>query len=674
MKSGTSYNFLLAAVALCVLGIWIYHGLEAGISGDEYVHLNHANDVLDYYLSFGQDRSALHTPVTNLKYYGQGFDNLAALIIRVFEIDDIFTIRHTLNIVAAWLIVLYVFALGKRIGGLWTGVIAALFLLLSPRFIGHSFNNLKDIPFALAYLMSVYYTIQWIPQLPRPGNKSSFKLIISIAFAISIRPAGLLMICYLGLFSILWCLARRKEMRIKQMIGLLAFIAFCSYFLGLLFWPYALENPLWHPIESHFVMANYPVVMRQLFEGTLYWSDQLPWYYILKYIGITSPLFIIALFLLSPLEKILPSKKSVSKGHLFVMYFVILFPLIFILLQSSNLYGGARHLMFIYPFICVLSALLINRIYGINKHLFFKAGLSLLVIAALYMPAKFIIQNHPLQYAYFNSMVGGIDGAAGKYEVDYYYASLRKGAEQLAKHIDFSENDTIIIASNFKIDWFYKEMGDYIKTIYTPYYKRGEKDWDYGLFVPAHIFGYHQNSLHWPPSQSIVRVEVNHTPICVGVKRKSKLDYMAHQAIVKADYELAIQLATGALKDSPSNLSAYLTLGKAYFHLQQMEPAEQAFNSCLHILPHYEPALEYLANINIKRGEAAKGKQILEEIIESNTRYMQAYMTLADIFLQQGKEQDAIEILELGLKNKPFDKWITEKLEIIQGTIINSKN
>ena len=473
MLKQKTYHLLLIAAALIVLGIWIYHGLEAGVSGDEYVHLNHASDVLDYYFSFGQDRAALHTPVTNLKYYGQGFDNLAALIIRVFSIDDVFTLRHVLNIVAAWLIVLYAFALGKRIGGLWTGVLAALFLLLSPRFIGHSFNNLKDIPFALAYLMSVYYTLKWIPQLPRPEDNTSIKLIVSIAFAISIRPSGLLMICYLGLFSILWWFIHRKELGFKQILGPLAFIVFCAYFLGLLFWPYALENPIWHPIESHIVMADYPVVMRQLFEGRLFWSDQLPWYYILKYIGITTPLIILFLFLLSPLLNILPIKMPVSKQVL-VLYFVSLFPLAFILVKASNLYGGARHLLFVYPLICLLSALFLNRLYDLNKNTIIKAALLIIVIAGLLMPAKFIVQNHPLQYAYFNKMVGGTDGAAGRYEVDYYYASLRKGADQLKQHLEVTKGDTITIASNFRIDWFFKDKS--IKTIYTPYYQRGEKD------------------------------------------------------------------------------------------------------------------------------------------------------------------------------------------------------
>ena len=94
---------------LLLLGVFIRLSLDAGISGDEYLHLNQTYKVMDYYKSFGKDKSALHTPKTYLKYYGQSFDNTATLISEIFNIEDIFTLRHILNAFAAWLTVLFTF-------------------------------------------------------------------------------------------------------------------------------------------------------------------------------------------------------------------------------------------------------------------------------------------------------------------------------------------------------------------------------------------------------------------------------------------------------------------------------------------------------------------------------------------------------------------------------------
>ena len=41
--------------------------------------------------------------------------------------------------------------LGMRFGGGLCGLISMLLLFFSPRFFGHSMNNLKDIPFAVGY-------------------------------------------------------------------------------------------------------------------------------------------------------------------------------------------------------------------------------------------------------------------------------------------------------------------------------------------------------------------------------------------------------------------------------------------------------------------------------------------------------------------------------------------
>ena len=84
---------------------------EAGISGDEEVHFRQSEKVYNYFATGGTDQSVLDTPTSHLKYYGQSFDNITTILIRWFDIDDIYTFRHQMNGLAAWLCIVTLAAL-----------------------------------------------------------------------------------------------------------------------------------------------------------------------------------------------------------------------------------------------------------------------------------------------------------------------------------------------------------------------------------------------------------------------------------------------------------------------------------------------------------------------------------------------------------------------------------
>ena len=58
-------------------------------------------------------------------------------------------------------------------------------------------------------------------------------------------------------------------------------------------------------------------------------------------------------------------------------------------------------------------------------------ALILVLVANVCSTVVFMIRSHPHQCVYFNSFVGGIKGAAGKYEMDYWGLSYRKLLESL---------------------------------------------------------------------------------------------------------------------------------------------------------------------------------------------------------------------------------------------------
>lgn len=167
---------------------------SAGNSGDEdKFQIPQGRFVMDYFQSDGADTTCLQDVVTlngkeqswNLKYYGCSFDVVTEWINRTFNIDDIARTRHMCNAFLGWLIVLFGGLIAYRMGGWRAGVFAMLLLFLSPRLLGHSFNNPKDIPLAAGVVMTIYYMLMFFrqvsPQLVADaavkGKKAAIKVV-----------------------------------------------------------------------------------------------------------------------------------------------------------------------------------------------------------------------------------------------------------------------------------------------------------------------------------------------------------------------------------------------------------------------------------------------------------------------------------------------------------------
>ncbi len=665
LMQGKRRTYLTYIFWALLLAVFIRLSINAGISGDEYLHLNHSYDVINYYKTFGQDRSCMHTPKTFLKYYGQSYDNFAILISEIFEIDDIFTLRHILNAIAGWLIVLFTWLTARELNGKKTAMLAVILLLVSPRFIGHSFNNLKDIPFAMGFIASLFYLLKYLKRTKDSPFRYKLGLILSIAFTISIRPGGLLLIAYLWLFAGLRYLQIYKTdfKNIFQEAVPLLYITFTSYFAGLLFWPYALENPVWHPILSSIVMTDYYVTIRQLFEGTLYWSDQLPWYYLMKYIAITIPLAVIAGTVLSIfyLKKAYSDKKK--SFSIFILLFYIFFPILFILIKSSNVYGAWRHVLFIYPPLVILSAAGLSYVSDLLKNKLLKYSYAAAILFLLYLPLSFMVRNHQLEIVYFNEFTGGIKGAIGVYEMDYYFHSTRPAAEKLKRYLKRNGDKNITVGCNFESAWFFRDFPAVEKNVYTPYYYRNSKAWDYDIITAAYMHSYSLQPGQWPPKNTILTVDVDDVPVCAVLKRQTKDDIKAIKLVKAGKLDSALVLLQKVTKEFPENETAWIELGKIYLKMARYLSAESTFRKCLDVIPDYEPALYLLAEAEFEGGKKEDAIKTLNYLLQINLKYLSGYIKLADYYTELNEFDKAKEILNRCLEIKPGYKKAVDELK-----------
>lgn len=610
---------------LCILPFFLLPllSLDAGISGDEPVHYEQAENVHKYFATHGKDQSSIDTPLTFLKYYGQSIDNFSHVVNRLLRLDKPYLTRHIINALAGALTILFAGLLAVEVAGYGAGILAIIFLLLSPVFLGHTYNNLKDIPFALGYLVAIFYLMKFLKRLPEIKTGYLAGLAAGTGFAISVRIGGLVIIPIILAFTSIqaWLRLPRRtgaaRLFVLRLSGLLFITLLAACLAGIVNWPYGLQHPVRHSLESLSQMTHYIVSIRQLFEGELFWSENLPRYYAPKYFLLVTPAVILAGMPLG-----WPVLKKIGPVQFSLLLFGAFFPLFWVVLQHSNLYGNIRHLLFIYPFIVVLSASGWLSFYRILKNRIFRWGLAGLLALGLSGPLLHIIRNHPVEYVYFNRISGGVPKAYNLYETDYYFHSLGPGVKWLEKEIlSKSTPDTLIIASNFPLEPFFENCRSAVKTVYTPWFERGRFDWDYGLFVNAYLGPSGLKGKLLDSLSILHRIEVEGCPMCLVVKRKNKLDLQGYQLFNSNEYSQAADILREAVLDDPGNETAWLYLG---WSLRKMNRIDESNEAALHLLgihPESEPARELLIWNNLDSKQFDRALMIADTLFQMNHKY-----------------------------------------------------
>lgn len=657
MKSST-LKIAFYSFAFLMLGALLLISRDAGISGDEKVHYEHSEKVYDYFATLGKDQDALHTPKTHLQYYGQSPDNIATILIHWFNIEDIYGFRHLFSSFLGWLAIFVTALFATWLKGYRAGILVLLLFAVSPRFLGHLQNNMKDIPFALAYIAGVFYTLKLAYAKFKPQSSSLlFFLIASIAFSVSIRAGGILLVFYLLLAGFLFLFFDFIEKRnldwiyAQKLFIRLLLISFMGYLLGLVLWPYALQNPLTYPWKSYQVMTDFPTTIRQIFNGEFIWSDFLPWYYLPNYLLITIPVIVfvgVALFFFY-------AKKIIGQDHKItytLLLFSVLFPPLFVILVKANLYGGWRHLLFIYPGLIIISALGINELYKRFQKRIAKIAFSVLLALILIHPIDFMAKAHPYYYLYYNQFIGGLKGAYTRYETDYYYHSMRSGAEWLKNYLKENKiNHKVIVGGNFHISPYFSKNRN-IKFNYLPFIHNQDEDWDYAIFANSYIHPELLRNGGFPPEGTIHTVEVDGIPVCVVVKRKSKEAPLGKAAFLEKDYETAITHYTKALKSYKKDGHIYYRLAKCLYLLDRKEESLKTIGQALKVNPVYEPALKLAGTIEQEKGNIKEAKSYFEKLIEVNRKYFVAYVALAEVYFPENPNK-ARELLKIALELNP---------------------
>jgi tetratricopeptide (TPR) repeat protein len=547
-----------------------------------------------------------------------------------------------MSAIAGWLTVLITALFAIWISGYRTGIMVLVLFALSPTFLGHAQNNLKDIPFALAYIAGIFYILKFLLSENKTSTKDALLLTLSIALCISIRAGGLLLICYLFLFFFLFYLAKylqERKVDISEISNKLIWsggIALTGYFLGTILWPYALQNPLLNPLRSYRVMVRFPDTFRQIFEGKMEWSDFMPWYYLPEYMAITMPIVVMTGLVIF----ILLSRRTFIRGKRFVCWVLILtivFPILFVIWEKSNLYSGWRHFLFIYPGIVLLASVGFNQLLQIIRSRLVLWGAIILLALLSIHPFKFIVLNHRYSYLYYNQFIGGLKGAFGNYETDYYYVSLKEGSEWLLNYLSEKNISTPVkVRANFSVEWFFRDHPE-IKNDFFRYEERSQYDWDYAIVANRYIPPFQLKNKIWPPDDALKVIYADDVPICAVLERKTKDDFLGYDALQDGQIQNAIKFFGEALKINDKDEMIYYNFAVALLEDGQSEKSDSVLKRSLEINPDFEPSLMYLGNIAAAQGKNKIAEGYYTNLITENRKYFEAYVELSKLLADKDK-------------------------------------
>jgi tetratricopeptide (TPR) repeat protein len=625
---------------------------------------------LNYYSTFGGDKSALLVDFVKMHLYGGFFDVTTGFLNRVLgnemtEGTDYIAVRHAFNAILGSIAILFSGLFARVLGGWQAGLMGLFMMFFAPRFFGHSLMNPRDIPFAAGYAVSLYFISLLMVKLPRVRAKDVVGLTLGIGLALAVRSGGLLLIAYLGMFLLLhflykyWLKGEKDNAGlVKKYGGTFAVASAGGLIFSLVFWPFGLVDPLNNIPASLSSFSNYHANIRLLFDGSLVWSQDLPLIlYIGKWFLYTVPLLILAGLVLFAAQ-IKTALRELPIFPLGLALFTFIFPILYILYKESTLYDGLRHLLFSYVPLVTLCA---SGWSMLSDRFAKRASLSKYVpIAAfgllLLLPAQFMVRNTSLSYTYFNELRGGMKGNLGMMEQDYWGVSVEEAARWLEKEKlrDIPEGKEVRVGTNFGYTTrTYLGDNEKVKTFYSRFRDRYDKDWDYAIYVGRFIDGTQLRSGKWPSTRAIHSVTVNGVPVAVVYQNLDKIPSRAQRALKANNWSEAISMFEQEVSNHPDNDIAWRGLGTAYLNTGDLDKAENAFKKCLEINEGDSQALNYLGIISANKNEIGLARNWFEKSLEYNPANYLANYYLAQIAFQSNDLIGAQNYAEEALKYNP---------------------
>lgn len=439
--------YLSSFLMLVMLATVFTQAKNAALTTDEAMHASYGQTTLRWYVTLGKDRGFLNYPPEDFEpQHGAIFDAVVAVAQHVWHNRWLTT--AVLTGLTGVLSVVAIALCGFELGGWWFALLAALSLWLYPRFFGAILNNPKDIPFTMANTFVLWSVLLLLKQwsIEKKYVRNSLLVAFFLGVAIAIRVNAVVWYAILGLILIGWWLLNwsraRKEGKLilaaRQQLSAGSLLGIGSCLCSIALWPYIFFNPFTNFYNAVVVIAKYPWNGSVLYQGKMQLAVDLPRSYAPLWLVIGSPplLLLCAALGLCVLGGLYIRKRALDLPMTLV-FLACAVPLSIIVGLHAVLYNGLRQFIFLVPPLILLAAYGMTRTLAFlwqRKQIILFASLILCIGSSYAWTVKDMLELHPYEYAYFSPLVGGIAGAEGNYEIDYWNTCQRAASIWLGGH------------------------------------------------------------------------------------------------------------------------------------------------------------------------------------------------------------------------------------------------
>lgn len=449
---------LLTVLAFLLVALATFR--DYGMGWDEVTRWRSGDFKVEYY----KELFASDEPLEVIKHAGTdrypGLFDVPLSAFSQWSDWDRFYLGHLLSICYGVIAFVGTWLMGRVMGGGRLAFWSMLFLLLTPSFYGHVFQNPKDVPFAAMYTLAVCALVHGSKHFERINGKSAVLVGLCIGLAMSVRIGGMVLLSYYVALCAA-CLIRRwaaQEATVVDFMRLLlserrtlvrwvlcAVVITCvAFFTLMLWWPAGHKNVFSASGDTlqhlHGSAAKIPL----FFRGEVMNASDAPWYYTLWMFTIKSPeslLLLLGVFIVGVGRELRFGWKSALSRLSLPGFAVCLggfFPLLYLTFSAPALHNAERHFLFVFPSLCVLAALGWLRFLDVLREGVWRRYAKwayILVPVMLLFQFWQLVCLHPYQYIYYNSLIGGTAGSYGRYETEYWFTSSKHGVERLEAYL-----------------------------------------------------------------------------------------------------------------------------------------------------------------------------------------------------------------------------------------------
>ncbi|MBK9926432.1 MAG: hypothetical protein IPP66_14245 [Anaerolineales bacterium] len=358
---------------------------------------------------------------------------------------------HLVNFLFFQFGIYFLYRISKRWMNESSAFFTAIFFSLQPLLWGHAFINPKDPPFLTFFLASMCFGFEMVDAIAQNSQDKTKKILLASFFlgiATSIRVLG----PFAGLLIVLYSISKSYKSNLlvfasqwfKTFFPSILQYGFFTIIIMFATWPFLWENPFKNFVNVFMFMSDNPTHLPVLFGGETYAAGELPRRYFPFMLSTTLteptiPLFIIGVVL--GFWKLFKSKSETRRDQLVSLslmfaWFAIL--VAYIIIRKPAMYDGIRHFLFVLPPVFIFAGLAFEAITDFFSSrpgflpTWLRAGLGLLLI----LPGiNGIVRLHPYEYTYYNSFIGGTDGAFRNYETEFWLTCYKDAVEQLDEQI-----------------------------------------------------------------------------------------------------------------------------------------------------------------------------------------------------------------------------------------------